>query len=390
MVYRGNLAGFSGILLRPLDIPFDRKPIRALSSDGVAFTRWVRSGMPKLGQYSVILDGVFFLYENKADALAGVKIGGSGFFINAPTPSQPSWRTVHAVTNWHIAVCGKPSCPVIRVNKKSGGVRVIEFDPSEWIFKPSGPDVAISPPLDFLDEDYKMTALDVASFFMTEAVETAEEYGPGDDAFMVGRFIDFDGEETNVPAVRFGHVSMMKAKIEQETLFKGRSIVVDMHSRTGFSGSPVFVYRTLGSHFMPAAQPGQVLTGGGHNLRLLGIHWGQFPEDWPVKSKALPGAFFKQAYEHSVSGFSGMTCVIPASQILEVFNLPEMIALRDENAKGPKAMAALKKAAKQPIAEGAVKPDAELASPTNDSNPSHKEDFTHLVGEAARKRPQGD
>src|SRR5947209_5313437 len=62
-----------------------------------------------------------------------------------------------------------------------------------------------------------------------------------DDIFMVGRFVDYDGVETDVLSVRFGHISIIDAQIRQSTNYRGRSIIVDMHSRTGYSGSPVFV-----------------------------------------------------------------------------------------------------------------------------------------------------
>src|SRR5205823_82762 len=66
----------------------------------------------------------------------------------------------------------------------------------------------------------------------------------------IGLFVDHDGVTTNVPSARFGNISMLpnkNATIEQPTNYRGESYVVDMHSRTGFSGSPVFVYRTFGS-----------------------------------------------------------------------------------------------------------------------------------------------
>jgi hypothetical protein len=93
----------------------------------------------------------------------------------------------------------------------------------------------------------------------------------------------------------------------------------------------IFIFRTLGSHFLEPAQQGQVLTGGGHYLKLLGIHWGQFPEEWKLKN--LPSE--SEAHKASlitdgkyVLGLSGMTCVIPAACILEVLNLPELDEMR--------------------------------------------------------------
>src|SRR5258707_1186988 len=71
----------------------------------------------------------------------------------------------------------------------------------------------------------------------------ANPYCVGDDTFMIGLFLDHAGVTTNVPSARFGNISMLpnpRATIRQSTGYDGVSYVVDMHSRTGFSGSPVF------------------------------------------------------------------------------------------------------------------------------------------------------
>ncbi len=148
------------------------------------------------------------------------------------------------------------SAPCIRLNTHSGKSEVIEFETHEWLFEPNGNDIAVSPPLKIKKQINKQSFLDINSFFLTPEQELRDEIGPADDVFMIGCFIDYDGIETNVPACRFGHISIMDAKIVQDqTGFLGRSILLDMNSRTGFSGSPVFIFRTLGSHFLDEPQP---------------------------------------------------------------------------------------------------------------------------------------
>ena len=72
--------------------------------------------------------------------------------------------------------------------------------------------------------------------------------------------------------------------------------------------------------------------GGGHSLKLLGVHWGQFPERWEIESgedvsELQDASVIRQgAY---IKGLSGMTCVCPASAIREVLNLPELVAFRE-------------------------------------------------------------
>ena len=188
---------------------------------------------------------------------------------------------------------------------------------------------------------------------LTEQQEREQDINAAEDVFMVGRFVDYDGAETSTPSFRFGNISILDAKIEQETGFRGRSVVVDMHSRTGYSGSPVFVYRTAGSRFI---DPG-LFVGGGHTLAILGIHWGQFPERWEIKDKSSNST--KSAAEQAslikdgkyVDGLSGMTCVVPAAAIIKLLDHPELKAMRDQNEQMIAPQMALKPDMPKPEAE---------------------------------------
>jgi|SRR5262245_57584637 len=144
---------------------------------------------------------------------------------------------------------------------------------------------------------------------------------------MLGRFIDHDGGEQNAPAARFGNISLMPSPILQPTQSMSESYCLDMHSRTGFSGSPAFVFRTPGNN---------LATHAGIDMRdrflyLLGIRWGQFPEPWEIAE--APTA--KRAKGESlvveggyVKGLSGMSCVIPTWHIVDLLNLPKFKELR--------------------------------------------------------------
>jgi len=176
----------------------------------------MRAGMPQLGQYKNILKTAVFLYANEEDALKGIKIGGSGFLISLPSKRFSQLvHHVHVVTNWHVAVSGAPSCPVVRLNTISGKPKIFDFDPSEWTFIPGGPDLAISPPLEWEDNRYDAIPFHGVQWLMSKEEETKLEIGAADDLFMIGRFIDYDGEETNTPALRFGHISIADVRIEQ-------------------------------------------------------------------------------------------------------------------------------------------------------------------------------
>jgi hypothetical protein len=279
-------------------------------------------GMPKLGEYQYLLDVVFFLYPDTASAEAGVQAGGTGFFVTLPSTTYPDhYHHVYAVTNWHVALGyqNNPPCPVFRVNRLSGPPRVFDHDPIEWQFIGGYHDIAVLP-VDLDPKELKVEGISAESFCLTESQITEHEINAGEDAFMLGRFIDYDGIEENCPSMRFGNISMMKANQIQPTGCREPSFVVDMHSRTGYSGSPVFIYRTHGSIFPRKGRPFVV---GGHMMKLLGVLWGQFPEQWDIKIKGAPAP---QAVVPGVSieGMSGMSLVCPAWALIEVLNMPDL------------------------------------------------------------------
>jgi hypothetical protein len=183
----------------------------------------------------------------------------------------------------------------------------------------------------------------------------------GDDVFMLGLFIDEHGKTTNVPKARFGHVSMLPnsaAPLKQPTGYEAESFVIDAHSRSGFSGSPVFLYRNplsdLGGPLGPFHKlRGRIDTAGiasqlspmtrvghidiemeldqGPYFRLIGMHWGQFAERWEIE-RTDADEIEMQSYVtigSFVNGFSGMTCTLPAWQIQDVLQMPELRESRD-------------------------------------------------------------
>jgi hypothetical protein len=213
---------------------------------------------------------------------------------------------------------------------------------------------------------------------------------------MIGLFLDHAGITTNIPSARFGNISMLpneRAKLKQSTGYRGVSYILDMHSRTGFSGSPVFVYRTFGSdltnlfgHEFEQLKLSSSKGSSSGTLRVrtlfnfLGIHWAQFPEEMELRSKS----HIKQARKNShvlgesyIEGMGGMTCVIPGWQVLEVLDMPKFKNRRRDAAReaGPEPRG----------------PKPERATPQpNDANPNHREDFTRLLDAAVRKPPQED
>jgi hypothetical protein len=322
-------------------------PLTRRSTRGLPYQQWVRVGMPKIPEN--VIQSVFYLYASKKDALAGVDPGGTGFIVDTgPNMESGRYNLPHhyGVTNWHVACQG---FPVVRLNTVDGGIDVLEFNPDQWEFLPGKYDVAVIP-LTSLDGKTHAVHSITTSMFVNKA---SSPYYVGDDVFMVGLFVDHAGVTTNIPSARFGNISMLpnpSATIRQSTGHDGVSYVIDMHSRTGFSGSPVFAYRTFGNDLAQGSSHrfdnlriddwlSEVRRSGTLEVRtlfnFLGIHWAQFPEEWEINTKKRrtkkevqkKGLLLK---ESCIEGMSGMTCVIPAWEILEVLNMPKLGKQRDD------------------------------------------------------------
>jgi hypothetical protein len=300
--------------------------------------------VPRIPQRA--LDCVFYLYPTRAAAERGEGFGGTGFLVGYVS-RDPTLTFVYGVTNWHVAV--RDGHSVIRINR-SATVDILEFDPSEWTFIPNGDDVAVSPAIPLDVRDHTLSSVVFTDTFSTIR-KRRHSIGVGDDVVMLGRFVDHDGGERNQPAARFGNISVMPTPILQPNNVKRSAYLVDMHSRTGYSGSPVFVYRTPGnnldhSHRRLMHKAEDVLE---HYFRdaffeLLGIHCGQFPEELKITEKKAESCESKSLVVEGavVTGFSGMTFVIPSDAIVDLLELPEVKMKRsDGNAalKPPKSAA---------------------------------------------------
>jgi len=299
-----------------LGLRFRRVPITRYSTAGVPFQSGLSVGMPAVPED--MIRAVVYLYPSETAATEGSNFGGSGFLVGV---QDGSGNHAYVVTNYHVAVKpakGEPS-PVVRVNRKDGKTDIFAFDVSDYHYLPGFGDVAVVRlPVESRVHDFKVYA-----FNNLVTKEQAEEtLQLGEDVFMVGRFIDFDGGVTNRPALRFGNISMNPLPNDRTANFgSGVSYYcIDMHSRTGFSGAPVWAYRTMGSDLHDAIDgtPPQVhppIAG------ILGLHCGQFPEALATDDGA------------PINGWSGMTVVLPAWRIAELLMSEKVVHERAAAAK---------------------------------------------------------
>lgn len=283
-----------------------------------------------------------YLYPSVDDAETGQRAGGTGFLVGVPGNTSTTRVHLYAVTNAHVIYEGH--APVVRINVYKGAGRTnvrqeaLPFKEGDWTWQLQGDDLAICPlSLDLgLVESrgfvgvmgrFAVDYLTPSDFITAELIQT-HDIGPGDDTFMVGRFVDHEGNERNLPAVRFGNIAMMADepiwnaswKCEQE------SLLVEARSIPGYSGSPVFVS-------IPAMAPRPdrgnqsigLLSYPSYGPWLLGIDWCHLTRTEPVIDRQTREPI-GQLVTRSNTGMMG---VIPAWRLLDLLNAKEFVEQRE-------------------------------------------------------------
>ncbi len=252
------------------------------------------------------LDCSIYLYPSSDAALAGHHSGGSGFLVGVPC-GVPDQSVTVAVTNRHVIEIG---APVIRLNNLDGTVSIYEAEEPNWIFPKGGLDLAVLPiPVVPGRQRFKRVGY---TAIMSE--ETAREWdiGPGTDTFLVGRFIESGGIQTNQPSVRFGTVAQMPLEYPNEFGRPQESFLVETRSVGGYSGSPVFAHIPP---FMKDMSSGD-LDGSYWGPALLGVNWGHATRRDPI----LDPAGRETGSGQHVRSQTGMAMVIPAWRLLKFLN----------------------------------------------------------------------
>lgn len=281
---------------------------------------------------NAFLDSCIYIYPSPETALTDSFLGASGCIVSKELKSESIY---FAVTNAHVLETIEENggdAAVIRVNTKSGAVKSVSIKLSEWIRHSGGDDIAVckvSPENDwrfthfdqstFLKQDYlhdqiSLEAPPTASINPSkqgdeEKWEEVHKIGVGDDVVVIGKYSQHPGRDRNIPAVRFGHISMTPIDpVEQATRnhFMQDSLLVECQSVSGLSGSPVLTQTRLD---LKHKSPNSSGTTYKSMVILVGIDWGHFDLtgqiDIPNTKVRVP---------------SGMMCVVPAWKISEVID----------------------------------------------------------------------
>lgn len=284
--------------------------LQRVGPDGATAWLWERVRVPRIDEG--MLDTVAYLYASHEDAATGARGGGSGILLAIGRREH-----IYLATAKHVA---KRSL-ALRANSWTTEPNVIDLDPARWIHHADGDDLSVyhltaGPPT-----THGLFAMDARCLLDEQA---ANEYavGPGDDIYMIGRFIKVEGREKNTPAMRFGHIAMRPAGIEHPGGFKQLSYLVELHSLPGYSGSAVFLLIREGDEYgwhehSPRRE------GAGF---LLGIDWGHIHDSGGLR---LPDGSPDPERRH-IELNTGMACVVPAWRLRELLNSEPALRERSE------------------------------------------------------------
>lgn len=311
-----------------------------------------------------LMDGIAFLYPTAALARARERLGGTGFLVGrrlvgGEAAYGKDVYVAYLVSNRHVVF--ESSACVASVNRRDGSAPDIwDIDQNDWIAHPNH-DLAATCVQDYLDKAVQRLTHVREDRFITPAIMAASELGVGDEVFMIGRFVNLQGAMANKPAARFGTLSMMLEDIPTKGPAGNRvtqeSFAVEMRSRTGFSGSPVIVYRTVATVLRPVPEEYEGFFG------LLGVNWG---------------------YVHDENGENSfINGVVPAWHISELLDLPALRTHQDRHEALVADIIAKQKGGN--TSQTTALSDAPAAG----DNPRHKEDFTALLGAAVGRPKQG-
>jgi hypothetical protein len=304
-----------------------------------------------------------------------IRVQGTGFLLLYK-------EHLHLVTAGHVASLFDVDCAV-RINRKDGSAITIVGDSVKWHFHPD-PAVDLATAIFNIRDEW---GCDFALMKPEVILANDNLISLGDLCYTVGMFRVMVGKNRNLPVVHTGNLARMAGEepIPQKdpTAPGGARFVdgylVESQSLTGLSGAPVFIREssrlgiTANEKGIPFPTP-KIVTVYADNIYLLGV--------WVAAWEAPAGQVMVNDRGREMTVPVGMGVVVPARRIPEVLDLPELEAHREKNRK--------KKAEEMGATPQSILIDRPVSPPATDANPNHREDFTRLVGAAARKREQED
>jgi hypothetical protein len=319
---------------------------------------------------------VAFLGFADPNSPGGINCQGTGFFVHHEMAG-------YLVTARHVARLLEDTPFVVRVNRRKGTAELLSVDNGKWEFHPDSTVDAAALPFELsINAGFESQYLQTNMFATPKVIEDLG-IDVGDFSYTVGLFRYIYGNQRNFPLVHTGNIALLPPAQERIPVWNKytaktelvEGYLVESRAIDGASGSPVLTrasarWGSLAHNDPDYGKRTPILAEA--RVRLLGLFQGAWfsPPDPAMKPDA---AASRQRDIVPV----GIGIVVPAFKIIELLEIP---ALKEQRAKKP------------PIgAQMLSTNDQDSPAPqASDDNPKHQEDFTRLVGVAARKPPQGD
>ena len=220
-----------------------------------------------------------FLYPTVDAAMRDVSSGGSGVIMVVRGTINKLVKHYYILTNAHVIAGGAPSVRITRHD--NGQDEFIDKSVGDWVLSDTD-DLATCrvESSDQHGEQRKYLGIYVDMFMDDKDIQKFN-VGIGDEVFSIGRFFDADRLPKTTPVVRFGNIAMMPEKSFPTSRhgkhFEQPSYLVEMRSRTGFSGSPIFAFISPTEHRFEVTHWTMADAGRTHGPWFLGLQWGQMP-----------------------------------------------------------------------------------------------------------------
>jgi hypothetical protein len=289
---------------------------------------------------------------------------------------------------------------LLRVNTKDGGIDYIPTTFKTWQTHPDHTetgrkqryiDVAVYGLVNY--REWGKSNIDKLDFsyimeedFCTDEIIKKYMIGLGDEVSIPGLFLSHIGTSQNVPIVRTGNIAALRGEPVPTSYGPMDGYLVEMRSVGGISGSPVVANMAVRPNVIyPGSPVEQTIEHSEKAHYLLGLIHGHYTittqDEWVFKTDQQVGDIN-----------AGIAVVVPISKVTETIEASSLFAEDFEMARQFREMENAKSGAKPDSAPSAASPSpaSEVPPPANGENPKHREDFTRLVGAAARKQePEG-
>lgn len=173
---------------------------------------------------------------------------------------------------------------------------------------------------------FKFTVVLTENFVTQERIQQTN-MSPGDDVFLIGRFINHEGKQRNLPTVRYGIISMMPWEKVETQRGPREAFLAEVKSIGGYSGSPVIVS-------IPAVRSGepvfQLVGGPAPTVEyLLGVDCEHILLNEEMLHVEKNGKVSTTNYR--VRSNTGMAIVIPAWKILDILDCKQLKEQREKD-----------------------------------------------------------